>query len=187
MHFRHSILLPQIYPIPWCSHSWEANRFSASQEIPCILWNPKIHYRIHKCPPPAPVLGQLDPVHTPTPHFLKIRPIILLPYRPGSTKWSLSLRRPHQNPLYASSRPHTCYMPRPSHSGFYHPSVPHISTLKLNLYLRPYLYVSIVAASNYLHFTVERRYVYCKAVIECQYSWDELCVFKGHEFFSNKL
>ena len=26
------------------SHSWEANWFSASQEIPRILWNPKAHY-----------------------------------------------------------------------------------------------------------------------------------------------
>ena len=46
------------------SPSWEANRFSASQEIPCISLNPKVHYGIHRCPPPVPILSQLDPVHT---------------------------------------------------------------------------------------------------------------------------
>jgi len=38
--------------------SWEANRFSASQEISEILWNSKVHYRIHKSPPPVHVLSQ---------------------------------------------------------------------------------------------------------------------------------
>ena len=97
--------------------SWEANRFSASQEIRRI--NPKVHYRIHKCPPPARILSQLDPVHTSTSHFLKFHLKIIFTSMPGPPQWSLSLRFSHQNPLHASPLPHTCYMPHPSPSWFY--------------------------------------------------------------------
>jgi len=86
--------------------SWEANRFSASQEIPLILWNPKVHYLIHNCPPPVPVLSQLDPVHTPTSQFLKVHLNIILPSTPGSSKWSLKWNCPKQTPNIPRTESH---------------------------------------------------------------------------------
>jgi hypothetical protein len=81
------------------SPSWEANWFAASQEIPRISRNPKVHYRTHKLPPTVSILGQPSPVHIPTSHLLEIRPNIIHPFTPRSPQWSLSLRFPHQDPL----------------------------------------------------------------------------------------
>jgi hypothetical protein len=94
------------------SPSWEANRFSASQEIPRILWNLKLHYRLYKCPPPFPILSQINLVNAHTSHFLKIHLNIIFPSTPGFSKWSLSLSFLHQIPVYNSpSTPDVLYAP----------------------------------------------------------------------------
>ena len=81
------------------SPSWEANWFAVSQEIPRILWNPKVHYLTHKRPPLVPILGQPNPVPIPTSHLLEIHANIIHPSTPSSPQWSLSLRFPHQDPI----------------------------------------------------------------------------------------
>ena len=79
------------------SPSWEAKWFAASQEIPCISRNPKVHYRTHKRPPPVSILGQPNLVHTPTSHLLEIHPNIIHPSTRRSPQWSPSLRFPQQD------------------------------------------------------------------------------------------
>jgi len=103
------------------SPSWEANWFAASQEIPRISRNPKVHYRTHKRPPNVSILGPPNPVHIPTSHLLVIHPNTIHPSTPRFPQWSLSLQFPHQDSTHPPLLIHTRHMPSPSHSSrFYH-------------------------------------------------------------------
>ena len=62
--------------------------FQLTKKFPAFYGTPNVHYSIHQCQPPVPILSQLDPVHGPTSHFLKIHLNIILTSQSGSTKRS---------------------------------------------------------------------------------------------------
>ena len=109
--------------------------FAANQEILRILWNPKVHYRTHKRPPPVTILTQIHPVPTTPSHFLKIYLNIILPSTSWSPQWSLSLRFPHQKLVHTSPFLHTCYMsPQYSFNNFMQQNKSYIISLFLHFY-----------------------------------------------------
>jgi hypothetical protein len=136
------------------THFREADSRSAGQVIPRLLWNLKVHYRVHKDPPLVPILSNIN-LHPPL--LFKICSNINLPFKPGCSKWSLPFKFSGQNCLLIYNLSHAYYMLRPSHTpcfdhhnnswrrvniwilslcNFFHPAIrPTFSLLGVNILL----------------------------------------------------
>lgn len=100
------------------ANSTEQSPWKASQGPPHISWDPKVHYRVLRCPPLVPMLSQLNPVHNLLPISLSSMLILSSTYAwVFQTVSFLQVCSP--NFVSIPLLPHICYMPCPSHSPLF--------------------------------------------------------------------
>ena len=80
------------------SPSSEANRPSASHEMPHSLLNPKAHFWIHNSPSPVSILNHINSAQASQSHFLKIHFNTVLP------TYSSAIHRSLNRILYATDK-----------------------------------------------------------------------------------
>jgi hypothetical protein len=105
---------------PWCRILFEKlNVTQLIKKYPAVLWNPKVHYRVHTSPPLDPILSQPNPVSSIDPYLPKIHLNVILPPTPRSSQWSLAFGPPNQNPVNTSPLPQACHMSSPPHHPWF--------------------------------------------------------------------
>jgi hypothetical protein len=90
------------------SPSSVAGSHADTQELPNILCNPKVHYRVHKCHPVVPIM--INAFHTTPSYFSTTHFNIVHPPTSRSSQWSLSFLLSHKYHICIPLPPHSCYM-----------------------------------------------------------------------------
>jgi hypothetical protein len=69
--------------IPWCGIFEKLIVTQLVKKYPAVLWNPKVHYHVHKSPPLDPILSQLNPVLPIDPYLPKVHLMLSFHLRLG--------------------------------------------------------------------------------------------------------
>jgi hypothetical protein len=88
------------------SPSCELSNCAATQELPSILWNPKVHYRPHNWS--QSWARSIQPIPS---YISKIHINIVHPPKSWYSEWSLSFWLSHQYPACIPFLSYSCYMP----------------------------------------------------------------------------
>jgi hypothetical protein len=102
------------------SPSSEVANCATTEEIHSILWNAKVHYRVHKSPPLVPILSQINQINTIPSYLSKIYFNTVYSPTSWSSQWSLYLLAFPTISYMHSYSPHSCYMPYQSHTPLLH-------------------------------------------------------------------
>jgi hypothetical protein len=90
------------YSLAELSPSWEAANSAVTQKFPSILWDPKVHYRVHNSTPPVLILSQIKQSKTIPSYPSRIHLNIVHPLTSWSSQWSLFLIFPPISYIHSS-------------------------------------------------------------------------------------